>query len=225
LHRGIIVAIDGPAGSGKSTTARLVAKRLEFRHIDSGALYRAVTVGFLESGTPFSEIDDIMDFLSGVELQIRTESGESVIYLNKRDVTAEIRSPAVTRAVSEVSAHRAVRKVVTEELRKLAGGHNAVVEGRDIGTVVFPEAEWKFFVNAALVVRAGRRLQELQLAGSQVTLEQVERDMATRDTLDSERAVSPLTRAEDAILLDTTTRSIDESVMFIVHMIKQRHNI
>ncbi|MEK8022858.1 MAG: (d)CMP kinase [Candidatus Hydrogenedentota bacterium] len=212
-----VVAIDGPAGSGKSTVARRVAERLRFTHIDTGAMFRAVTLLALNKGV---SIDDEAS-VSGAAADAKIELREGKVFLDGADVTVEIRSGRVTRDVPRVSSYPRVRELLLDLQRSMArntvgdgdssrGG--IVMEGRDIGTVVFPDARWKFFIDAAPEVRAKRRLEELAAAGRRKEFEWVLADIVKRDKDDRERPVAPLKPAEDATVIDTAPLSIDEVV-------------
>jgi len=215
--RRIAIAIDGPAASGKSTTAELVARHLGYVHLDTGAMYRAITLGVLKKGIDVAAREDVRSFAQNADLVV--ESGGSKgnrILLNKTDVTAEIRSPNVTKNVSTVSSYEAVREVLVREQRKLAEEGGIVLEGRDIGTVVLPNAELKIFMVAAVSERARRRKKELLTAGIDIEDEEIVKEIEERDRKDSTRTVSPLRMAPDAIKLDTSSLTIEEQVAFIV---------
>jgi cytidylate kinase len=215
--RRIAIAIDGPAASGKSTTAELVARHLGYVHLDTGAMYRAITLGVLKKGIDVAAREDVRSFAQNADLVV--ESGGSKgnrILLNKTDVTAEIRSPNVTKNVSTVSSYEAVREVLVREQRKLAEEGGIVLEGRDIGTVVLPNAELKIFMVAAVSERARRRKKELLTAGIDIEDEEIVKEIEERDRKDSTRTVSPLRMAPDAIELDTSSLTIEEQVAFIV---------
>lgn len=200
-----VIAIDGPAGSGKSTIARNLATELGVAYLDTGAMYRAVAFAALRSGVDPGEVDLVAELVRSLELEVGPEG----ITVDGVDATIEIRGPEVTRAVSAVAANPEVRRELVRRQREWVttrGG--AVVEGRDIGTVVFPEAELKAYLTARLDVRAGRRHQEV----ADLDYESVASDMARRDTFDSERDVDPLQQAEDAVLIDTSDRTVDEIV-------------
>jgi cytidylate kinase len=199
----MVVAIDGPAGAGKSTVARAVADALGFTYLDSGAMYRAVALSLLENGGSASERAD----------ELELELGDRVV-ANGRDVTEAIRSPEVAEAASRVATNPKVRAALVEKQRELLSQGNWVAEGRDIGTVVAPDADVKVFLTASPEERARRRAEELG-----TDLDTVRRDQALRDAQDEEREISPLLRADDAVELDTTGLSIDEVVRRIVDLV------
>lgn len=215
MKKRFIIAIDGPAGSGKSTTARLVAKKLDFLYIDSGAIYRALTLQVLRKGIHFHDQNELVKLVQNTKIKVQSTDNVFFIFLNDEDVTQEIRTPEVTTHVSVVSESPNVRAVITEKQREIAKGRSVVLEGRDIGTVVFPEADLKIYLEASLKERAKRRFKELQSKGYDGKLEDVENEISKRDKIDSERVVSPLRKARDAIVLDTTHLSINEQVEFI----------
>jgi CMP/dCMP kinase len=214
--RNIVIAIDGPAGSGKSTTARLVAESLGLLHIDTGAMYRAVTVKVLEKGVSPENSAAISGLIKATRVELERSGGVLHVLLDGSDVTDRIRDPDVTRSVSAVSRVREVREAMAQRQRELGLAHGGVMEGRDIGTVVFPDADLKIFLIASLDARARRRQQELQERGQNVELETLRREIATRDELDSSREMSPLKKADDAVELDTSTLTIDQQVDFVV---------
>ena len=200
MRKGPVVAIDGPAGSGKSTVAKLLAKRLDFTHIDTGALYRGVALLAIERKADLGSEPEVVAAARGVKFEFLPMGDSNPLHLDGRNVGAEIRTEAVGLASSKVSAYPGVRALLLQLQRDL-GAHGAVVlEGRDIGTVVFPQAEAKIFLTASLETRARRRAEELSAKGQAVDLAQVEADVARRDKQDSERAIAPLKQADDAIL-------------------------
>ena len=212
----LIVAIDGPAGAGKSTIARAVASRLGFTYIDTGAMYRAVALWALKANI---DIDDHlrMEHLAR-EARIEFVPGEFTVLLNGEDVTTAIRSPAVTQAASRVSAVPGVRRALRVEQRRIGSVHSVVMEGRDIGTVVFPEAQVKIFLDADPHVRAGRRAAEVGAAAA-VEVDQIVKEMNERDHRDRTRAEAPLTQAPDADYLDSTNLSataVEEAILKLV---------
>ncbi len=212
--RSDVLALDGPAGAGKSTVARCAAERLGLTVLDTGAMYRAVTIACLHAGVELQDGEACARI--GLACTI-TLGNDGTVLLDGRDVTQEVRTPEITATVSTVSAHPQVREIMVGHQRAWAAHHGAgVVEGRDIGTVVFPDARLKVFLVASNEVRARRRLADESAAGRTVALADVLADLERRDTIDSERASSPLKPAADAVLIDTTDRDIDDVVTEIV---------
>jgi cytidylate kinase len=207
-----IVAIDGPSGAGKSTVARAVAAALHVPTLDTGAMYRAITLAALERGARLDDAGACGEIARSVQLSV-----DGVVLLDGRDVTTEIRGPEVTDAVSIVSAHPSVRSALVAHQRAWADAHDGgVVEGRDIGTVVFPNAAVKVFLTASDDVRARRRQHDEAAADRTVDLEQVQRTLERRDRLDSIRETSPLIAADDALVIDTTELNVNEVVAIVV---------
>jgi cytidylate kinase len=208
-----VIAVDGVSGSGKSTVARGIAAALGLRVLDTGALYRAVTLAVLEAGVALTDEDACGKVAQEVHLEVE----EGLTTLDGRDVSAEIRGPAVTAAVSVVSAHPAVRRVLLDQQHDWVAVHRGgVVEGRDIGTVVFPRARTKVFLTASDDERARRRQRDEVAAARNVDVDSVRDALARRDRLDSNRAASPLRIADDALVIDTTQRSPDEVVRAVI---------
>jgi len=216
----IIIAIDGPAGSGKSTTARLVAQRLGFIYVDTGAMYRAVTLAWLREEKP--EIDIFLNNLPDISLSRDPETQEQKTLLDGVDVSNAIRTSEVTEQVSYISSLKKVREKMVSLQRNIGIDHNVVMDGRDIGTAVFPNADVKIFMIADLQKRASRRLEEIQSKGiHQVpSLEELIQQMKDRDTFDSSREIDPLKMADDALLLDTSNLSIEDQATFIIDKVK-----
>jgi cytidylate kinase len=212
----ISIAIDGPAASGKSTTARLVAQRLGFLHLDTGAMYRAVTLKVLDEGIDLYDKDAVESLARHSTIELRAIDGLNHVLLDGADVTSRIRSPRVTASVSAVSSHPGVREVMVREQRRISGQGGVVLEGRDIGTVVLPMAELKIFMVANVAERARRRKKDLAQSGIDADESQLQEEIVTRDRKDSTRAASPLRKADDAVELDTSNLTIDEQVAFIV---------
>jgi cytidylate kinase len=212
----IVIAIDGPAASGKSTTAKLVAKELGYLHIDTGAMYRAITAEVLEKKIDLADEGKIVRLARSSKIRLERVAGNIRIFLNEDDVTEKIRTPLVNRTVSTISSYKGVREVMVEEQRKMAEQGGVVLEGRDIGTVVVPSAELKFFMIAGVEERANRRRNELVLSGIETDAGDLIREIESRDRKDSTREVSPMMKASDAIELDTTHLSIEEQVDFVV---------
>ncbi|MEE1239071.1 MAG: (d)CMP kinase [Acutalibacteraceae bacterium] len=218
----ISVAIDGPAGAGKSSISRIAAKRLGFIYVDTGALYRAVGLKFSLLGADTSLDCDIDGILADTTVDIRFKDGEQRVYLDGRDVSSEIRTPTASMMASAVSARPQVRAFLLEMQRKLARENNVVMDGRDIGTVVLPDAKVKIYLTASAEVRAERRFKELKEKGSQVTFKEVYDDMIKRDWDDMHREIAPLKQAEDAVLADTSDCSFEESVELILSIVKEK---
>jgi len=210
--RRIIIAIDGYVATGKSTTARGVAARLNYLHIDSGAMYRALAWHLLEKGVRTSEEAVIQGVLQDFAIHLEREGQEMVVYVGDRRLEEELRRPEVASFASVISALPGVREKMVAEQRRLGKSGGIVMDGRDIGTVVFPEAELKVFMVAELEARARRRYEELRQRGYAVTLEEVTAEIAERDRRDEMRPISPLRRAPDALILDTTHLTIPQQI-------------
>jgi cytidylate kinase len=217
----LIIAIDGPAASGKSTTAKLVAGRLGYAYLDSGAMYRAAALRALRLRVPMSDHDELATVAREASITF-PEGGAGPVHLDGEDVTSAIRAPEVTDASSVMSSVPAVRRAMVRQQRMLGRSSDCVVEGRDIGTVVFPDAELKVFLVASIEERARRRVAELEQASVQVDPDQVIGEIRERDRRDSTRSDSPLRKAEDAIELDTTSLSIEEQVAAVVRLAVER---
>lgn len=217
----INVAIDGPAGAGKSTISRAAAKELGFIYIDTGALYRTVGLNALRKGTDIENPQSIASMLTDdLKVELRFIDGEQKMFLNGEDVSADIRTPEASMAASRVSAVPAVREYLFDLQKKLASENDCVMDGRDIGTVVLPDAKVKIFLTASPESRAKRRYDELIQKGMDVKFEDVLADMKERDYNDSHRAIAPLKPADDAILLDTSGFELEKSVALIIKTIK-----
>lgn len=218
----ISVAIDGPAGAGKSTLSRKTAEKLGFIYVDTGALYRAVGYKFSKMGFNAELNCDIEEVLKTTTVDIRFVNGEQRVFLDGRDVSDGIRTPNASMMASAVSAKPAVRAFLLEMQRKLAKENNVVMDGRDIGTVVLPDATVKIYLTASAKARAERRYKELIQKGTAVTFEEVYDDMVKRDYNDMHREIAPLKQAEDAVLADTTECDLDGSLELILKIIKER---
>jgi cytidylate kinase len=217
----MIVAIDGPAGAGKSTVAKILAKRLGFLYIDTGAMYRALTLKVLENKIDIHDEDKINALALNSTIDLRNNPDGSLnIILDGKDVSLEIRQPRITQVVSDVSKIKWVRQILVKMQRELGEKGDCVLEGRDIGTVVFPHAERKFFIDASAQVRVDRRFKELKAVNHNIAEEDVAKDLTNRDKIDSTREVSPLRKAEDAIYIDTTQLSIEGVVDKILELCK-----
>jgi CMP/dCMP kinase len=220
--KNIIIAIDGPAASGKSTTAKHVADRLGYLHIDTGAMYRAMTLKVLRTEISSQDWTSIAKLAGVTSVTLEKNENNSIdIVLDGEIVSDEIRSPDVTNNVSNVSTVSTVRLLMVQEQREMGKNGGIVLEGRDIGTVVFPDAELKIFMIADPRTRALRRKNELEQKGVDTTLDELEKEIRERDTIDSSREISPLTKADDAIVLDTTDLTIEQQVDFIVSRAKK----
>ena len=219
----IHVAIDGPAGAGKSTISRRAAAALGYIYIDTGALYRTVGLFMLKSGVSVDAPDDIAAALAlSPKVELRFFDGEQHMFLNGTDVSSEIRTPEASMAASKVSAVPAVRAFLFDLQKQLAHENNCIMDGRDIGTVVLPDAQVKIFLTASPEARARRRYDELIEKGADVRYEDVLADMIERDYNDSHRAIAPLKPADDAILLDTSGNTLQQSVDLVISTIRQR---
>ena len=217
----IVVAIDGPAGAGKSTIAKLAAEKLGYAYIDTGAMYRSVAWKFLQTGKAFDE-----DFISGLSktmlIDFKPEAKINRVFVDGTEVTDAIRTPEVTAIVSRVAAIGAVREAMVDQQRRMGEAGGVLMVGGDIGTVGFPNAQLKIFLTASVEERARRRYAEMVAKGQQVDLQQLQADIAERDKQDSERAISPLRQAEDALLLDTSDMGISEVTEKILQLVQER---
>lgn len=215
------IAIDGPAGAGKSTVAREVAGRLGLAYLDTGAMYRAITLAGLRRGTDTHDAEALEALTKAVELDIQSDgTGQNIIFMDGENVTEDIRLPIVNRNVSFVARCAQVREILVDKQRQIGSRGGVVMDGRDIGTNVMPGAEYKFFLDASLTERSRRRLAELSAKGEELELEQMMKEIAARDKIDSEREVAPLRPAEDAIYLDTTLLTIEDVVKTIVRAVR-----
>jgi cytidylate kinase len=216
----VIIAIDGPSGAGKSTAAQRLARLLDYRYIDSGALYRAVGWLVHEHALPLDDPAAIVACLQCTPIELTFPNGALQVWVAGQCVTSQLRSEVVARAASTVATMPGVRQVITAQLRRLGCQADVVMEGRDIGTVVFPDATIKFFLDAAPTVRGQRRLQEMQQGGNSVTLGQVVEAMERRDSQDRARAAAPLVQSPDAQTIDTTDLTVDEVVQTMLSEIR-----
>ena len=214
----MIIAIDGPSASGKSTTAKAVSKRLGFVHLDTGAMYRAVTLGISEAKIEPNNHNKVKLYLKS--LKIEFDQNDHIV-LNGKNVTDSIRTVKISSNVSKVSAILEVREKMVQVQRNIAGDNNCVLEGRDIGTVVFPNADFKFFLIADITIRAKRRFSDLQESNEPLPLNELIESIRKRDELDSKRDISPLMKAKDAIVIDKSFLTIEQQVNRIVEIVKQ----
>lgn len=211
----VVVALDGPSGTGKSTTARILAEKLNYLYIDSGAMYRAITFELLKRGIKPNDIKKIVDITSKADIKF---DGEEV-FLNGKNITKEIRSLDVTSKVSSVSSIKDVRKILVSKQREYAKTNDVVMDGRDIGTVVFPNAKFKFFLVCDLKTRAARRRQDFMEHGMKLPIEKIMAELKKRDSVDSSRKESPLKKSKDAIEVNTTNMIIEEQVNYLFRIV------
>ncbi len=218
----ISVAIDGPSGAGKSTVARAAAARLGYVYVDTGAMYRAIGLAVCRRGISGDDVAGIVATLPAVELAIQYQDGEQHILLCGEDVSDAIRTPEIAKYASQVSAVPEVRAFLLETQRNMAKNDNILMDGRDIGTVILPDAPVKIFLTASDEARAQRRYLELCEKGQQVTFDQVLHDIRQRDLQDTTRAVAPLKQADDAVLLDTSNITLEQSIEAVLRIIRER---
>lgn len=219
----MIIAIDGPAGSGKSTVAKLIAKELGFLYIDTGAMYRALTLKALDANIDIKDEARLIQLAKDSKIDLSNKpEGTLQIYLDDKDVTTDIRAPRITQFVSDLAKIKGLRQIMLNIQRELGGSKNAVIEGRDIGTVVFPDADNKFYLDADFKERVVRRYKELKELNQDVTLEEIQEDLNRRDNTDSNRECAPLKKAPDAVYIDTTDMTIKEVVDKIFKEIKHK---
>ena len=222
MNMGFIVAIDGPAGSGKGTITKLIAEKRNLVSIDTGAMYRCVTLDCLNKGIEPNNIEGIKSVLENINIELTKVNGVQKVFLNGKDVSREIREPRVNEAVSPYSAIKEVRDIITPMQRKMAEKQDIIMEGRDIGTVVFPNADVKIFLDVSLEESARRRYKQNIENGIETTYENELEKLKQRNKYDSERDVVPFVKAEDAILVDSTNMSIDEVVETILKIIDEK---
>lgn len=220
----IIIAIDGPAASGKSSSAKIIAETLGYTYIDTGAMYRAVTLAFLRTKREYDE-KEIVELCDNIKIELFPSEKGQCTFLDGEDVSEAIRTPEVTKWVSPVSAIVEVRKKLVAMQRKMGENGGIVMDGRDIGTVVFPNAELKIFLVASVQTRAMRRFKEHQAKGENLSIEEIEKDILRRDKYDSSRQTSPLSKAIDAIEIDTSNMTLDEQSMNIVNLARNLINV
>ena len=217
------IALDGPSGAGKSTLARRVAKHFGFIYVDTGALYRAIGLFVFRSGVGSKDVQGVSGILGQIRLNMKYDSsGSQRVLLNDEDVSDDIRLPEISSYASDVSAMPAVRDFLLNMQRDMAKSNNVIMDGRDIGTVVLPDADLKIFITADENARALRRFKELKRKGVEVALEDVARDMAQRDKNDSERAAAPLKAADDAVMVDTTELNFEQSLQALVKLVAEK---
>ena len=221
-HSSLVIAIDGPSGSGKSTVGKAIARRLGYLYIDSGAVYRAVGLKALQTNTPLEDAAAVARLAAESSIKFEGDPDNLKVYLEGRDVTAEIRLPHASHASSVVATIPEVRNAVVDKLREMARKRGVVMDGRDIGTRVFPDAQVKVFLDAALDVRARRRYEEEYERGRNVTVEQIKIELEERDHRDSKRTATPLVKAEDAVFIDTSDLPLDRVVERVLEIVASR---
>ncbi|SMB94418.1 cytidylate kinase [Desulfonispora thiosulfatigenes DSM 11270] len=219
----IQVTIDGPAGAGKSSVSKILAQRLGYVYIDTGAMYRTLTYSAIKEKVDFSDIDSIIKLLTSIEINfgLDQETGTQKVFCNDQDVTDLIRSPEVNQKVSIIAAILEVRNIMVLRQREIAQNNNVVMDGRDIGTVVLPNAKYKFYLTASLEERAKRRAKELEAKGYKIDLEKLIVEIKTRDNMDTQREYSPLKPASDAIIIDSSKINLEQVIGSIINYIKE----
>ena len=222
MRKIINVAIDGPAGAGKSTVARAAAKALGYIYVDTGALYRAVGLNALRNGIVTDDADAVTATLGSITVELKFEQGEQLVLLNGENVSSEIRTPDASMAASNVSAIPAVRAFLFDLQRDIAAKNDCIMDGRDIGTVVLPDAQVKIFLTASPEIRAKRRYDELIEKGQQVEFSDVLDDLIKRDYNDSHREVAPLRPADDGVIVDTSELNLEESINKVIEVIGEK---
>lgn len=222
LNKRVNIAIDGPAGAGKSTIAKMVSKRLNCIYVDTGAMYRAVALFFIENGIASDDEKRIAKEIENIHVDIQFEAGNQKVLLNGKDVTEEIRAERVGNWASEISKYTVVREYLVKMQREVAAKQDVVMDGRDIGTVVLPQANVKIYLTASSKVRAMRRYNELTQKGVFCDIHDIEQGIMERDAQDMNREISPLRQAKDAILIDSSNMTIDEVVEKIVSLARER---
>lgn len=219
----IIIAIDGPAGSGKSSTAKTLAKKLKAPYIDTGAMYRAITLKAIRSGVALTDTKKLVQVAKKAKIELKgTDPRKQRVFLDGKDVTKAVRVPELTKNVFYVAQEPLIRREMVKKQRAMGKKGGAVMEGRDIGTVVFPKADFKFFFSASDDVRARRRYREIIAEGRKTTLEEVLNDIKRRDKTDLERKEGPLRQAKDAIAIDTSSLTIEETVDMLLGIVRRR---
>jgi cytidylate kinase len=221
-ERGLVIAIDGPSGAGKSTIARLLAKRLGYLQIDTGAMYRAVAVLMRRDGLDLTDNEAVLRYCSDLEVRLETVAGTQKVSANGQDVSSQIRTQEVSLMTSRISALKPVRDALLVAQRAMGRSGGVVLEGRDIGTVVFPDADLKFFLTASPVVRGKRRFDELIARGAHITLQETISAVVERDEQDSQRDIAPLRQAHDATVIDSSDIAIDEVVSMMERLVHEK---
>ena len=226
MSKNLIIAIDGPAGSGKSTSAKLVAQKLGYLYIDTGAMYRAVTLLVSRNSIPLENIEKITELAENIDIKLEFVDGKTSVFVSGENITEEIRTQNVNSNVSEISKIEGVRTALVAKQREMKDLDNGIVmEGRDIGTVVFPNADIKIFLTASIGQRTKRRVKEFEEKGIEVSLSEIKENIMHRDVIDSTRSVGPLKKAPDAVEIDTSKVTIEEQVNLILDVVKKKAEI
>ncbi len=226
MAKNLIIAIDGPAGSGKSTSAKLVAQKLGYLYIDTGAMYRAITFLTLKNGISLENIPGIVELAEKTDIQLEYVNGKTIVKVSGHNITDDIRTKEVNSKVSEISKIEGVRTALVAKQREMKNLNNGIVmEGRDIGTVVFPNADVKIFLTATIEQRAKRRAKEFEERGVKVSLDEIKNNIIHRDSIDSTRSVSPLKKAPGCVEIDTSKVTIVEQVNLILNEVKKTAEI
>ncbi|MGA9295584.1 MAG: (d)CMP kinase [Ignavibacteriaceae bacterium] len=226
MSKNLIIAVDGPAGSGKSTSAKLIAQKLGYLYIDTGAMYRAVTLLVLRNKIQLGNIDKITNLAENIDIKLEYVNGKTSVFVSGENITDEIRTQNINSSVSEISKIEGVRTALVAKQREMKDLNNGIVmEGRDIGTVVFPNADIKIFLTASIEQRTKRRVKEFEDKGIEVSLNEIKENILHRDDIDSTRSVSPLKKAPDAVEIDTSKVTIDEQVNLILDVVKMKAEI
>ncbi|MFF3100357.1 (d)CMP kinase [Viridibacillus arvi] len=222
MKKNIQIAIDGPAGAGKSTIAKIAAEALGYTYIDTGAMYRALTLKALKENINLEDAESVTNLLDKTDITLKPSENGQLVFLDGQDVSQEIRSNEVTSNVSKVAAHATMREIMVQRQQEMAKLGGVVMDGRDIGTAVLTDAELKLYMSATVEERARRRFEDNKQRGIVSTIEQLQEEIALRDKLDSEREASPLVQAKDAIFLDTTELSIQQAADAILKLVSER---
>ena len=219
---GFIVAVDGTAGSGKGTITKIIAEKMNLISIDTGAMYRCVALECINKNIEYTEIEKIKEILKNIDIELKKENGEQLVFLNGKNVTKEIRTPAVDNVVARFAAIKEVREKITPIQRKMGENNDIIMEGRDIGTVVFPNADVKVFLDCSVEERARRRYNQNLEKGIKTTYEEVLESIKERHRLETEREIAPLVKAPDAVYIDSTGMSVEEEAEAVMKVIKEK---
>ena len=222
---GFIVAVDGTAGSGKGTITKIIAEKLNLVSIDTGAMYRCVALECINQNIEYTEIEKIKRVLEDIDIELKKENGNQLVFLNGKDVTRDIRTPEVDNQVAKFAAVKEVRGKITPMQRKMGDSNNIIMEGRDIGTVVFPNADVKVFLDCSVEERAMRRYKQNLEKGIKSTYEEVLESIKERNKLETEREIAPLVKAPDAVYIDSTGMTIEEEVDAVIKIINEKRGM